>query len=339
MVAVSRSGYKRVSERRARVGRRRGDEAAPPRAGIALAATRDGGAMGPAPVLLRPAERHRSALSWPPTRLHPTTVLAVALLHGAVLTAWLSLPRTTPLGQQPPLATVVTLAFQPSPEPSDAVPAPPPPVQPSAPPIATAPEPAPAVSPAVTPPAPENPPNEAATTPELPSPATQSVPEATVRPAPRLPAKPPHPRELHTTQAPRRVPPAPAAAAGHPSPDAAAPTPASAARPTSAPPTSAPTPAVVSAAWQSLLGAWLEQHKTYPERARERGEQGNVLLRFTIARDGRVSDAAVAHGSGSPMLDASALTMLRNAQVPPFPAAMPQAEVTVSTTIRYQLEP
>ncbi len=70
-----------------------------------------------------------------------------------------------------------------------------------------------------------------------------------------------------------------------------------------------------------------------------RHEEGVVALRFVVARDGRVVDVALARGSGIELLDSAAFAMLRNAHVPPFPAAMPQAEITVTMALHYTLEP
>jgi periplasmic protein TonB len=94
----------------------------------------------------------------------------------------------------------------------------------------------------------------------------------------------------------------------------------------------------VSPSWQGQLSAWLQAHKSYPEPAREQGEEGTASVRFTVARDGRVLAVSLVQGSGSGLLDAAALALLRDARVPPFPDAMPQAQVTVTVAIRYTLE-
>jgi protein TonB len=93
-----------------------------------------------------------------------------------------------------------------------------------------------------------------------------------------------------------------------------------------------------TASWQAALAAWLQAHKSYPEVARERHEEGIVSLRFVVTRDGRVSDVAVMHGSGVDVLDNAAFAMLRNARVPPLPATMPQSELTVTMALHYTLE-
>ena len=62
------------------------------------------------------------------------------------------------------------------------------------------------------------------------------------------------------------------------------------------------------------------------------------MIRFTVGRDGRVLSYALAAGSGSGVLDEAAQAMFRNARLPPFPATMPEAQVTVTVPIRFVLE-
>jgi len=86
-----------------------------------------------------------------------------------------------------------------------------------------------------------------------------------------------------------------------------------------------------------LLSSWLDSHKRYPDSARQRGEEGRAVLRFTIDRSGRVIDFAVARSSGYSDLDASIEDMMRGAILPPFPAGMSQPRIDVSVTIRFSL--
>lgn len=62
------------------------------------------------------------------------------------------------------------------------------------------------------------------------------------------------------------------------------------------------------------------------------------MIRFTVGRAGEVLSVALIQSSGSPTLDAAALSMLRGARLPPFTADMSQAEATVNVPIRYRLE-
>jgi protein TonB len=105
-------------------------------------------------------------------------------------------------------------------------------------------------------------------------------------------------------------------------------------------PTSVPAPVPspeASAGYRALLSAWLESHKRYPDAARQRGEEGRAVLRFSVDRSGRVIDFAVTSSSGYPDLDQSVEEMMRGATLPPFPAGMPQREMQISVTIRFSL--
>jgi protein TonB len=116
------------------------------------------------------------------------------------------------------------------------------------------------------------------------------------------------------------------------------PQPVAIARPDVAPATTAqPTASQVDGAWQSLVASWLVAHKSYPEEARRRGEEGRVVVRFTVDRSGQVIETAIVGSSGSEQLDAAAITLLRSAVLPVFPPSMTQARVTITTSMRYSL--
>ena len=89
--------------------------------------------------------------------------------------------------------------------------------------------------------------------------------------------------------------------------------------------------------WESQVGAWLQAHKHYPENARARGEKGIVSLSFVVARDGHVLNVALARSGGFAALDDAAMAMLRNAQVPPLSASMPQPQLAVTVALCYSL--
>ena len=99
-----------------------------------------------------------------------------------------------------------------------------------------------------------------------------------------------------------------------------------------------PAPMEVSSTWRSALAGWLQSHRTYPDEARRQAEEGTVLIRFSMARDGRVLDVTLVHSSGSSALDEAAQATFRNARMPPFTADMTQAQTTVTVPIRYRLE-
>jgi protein TonB len=132
---------------------------------------------------------------------------------------------------------------------------------------------------------------------------------------------------------PKPAPPKPAVAAtARPAP-APAPSPA----PSSAPPSSLPavpaSGASVVPGWNAQLTAWLASHKRYPAAAHNRGEQGEVTIRFTVEGDGRVSEASITKSSGHADLDAAALAMLQGAGLPP-----PGVAATRTVRIHYRLD-
>ena len=65
------------------------------------------------------------------------------------------------------------------------------------------------------------------------------------------------------------------------------------------------------------VAAFLNRVKTYPEKARAAGQQGVVVVRFTISRAGQVGSINVLRSSGSEVLDEAGLALVRRAA--PFP--------------------
>lgn len=94
----------------------------------------------------------------------------------------------------------------------------------------------------------------------------------------------------------------------------------------------------VSSRWQGELAAWVRARTRYPTEAKQRGEQGAVVISFTVGRDGQVLDALLRQRSGSESLDQAALAIFRAARVPAFPPDMAAAQVTISVPVRYRLE-
>jgi protein TonB len=250
-------------------------------------------------------------------------------LHGfaAALVMLVSIRMLSPSAPEP---VAITMVFEPTeapaappvPEPAAAPPPaqPEPPAEPPQPP-----EPQP-VPPAPAPPQATTVPDEPPPPPPTPTPEIEPLP-LPPPPPPRPPAQPrsppAHARSLAPTppQAPASQNAAPAAAPAAPAP-AAAP----------------PPPSVISGDWQRSLNAWLQAHKTYPEEAKRRGDEGRAIVRFTVDRDGSVLSVELVSSTGSTLLDAAVEQLLRGAHLPAFPPAMTEAAVTVSLQIRYSLE-
>lgn len=261
------------------------------------------------------------------------TVAAAVLLHAALI-GWLLESRLAGPPLLPTDQASVDMVFAPAVSPHPPAVRVPPAAAPDAavPPAPPAPPPV-LPSPAASSPPPPARPDAAADVP-VPSPpaaTTIAVPPPVPAP-PRLARKPP-PRAPRPRPVARR--PSPAAATSSPR-AAASPAPRAATadqRPSSA----APAPPI-STAWRQALFGWLSLHKTYPEEARRRGDQGRAVLRFTVDRSGKVLAVELVRGTGSSALDSAARDLLRGATLPPVPAGMSQDQVTVTVQLRYELE-
>ncbi|MYK91112.1 MAG: energy transducer TonB, partial [Synechococcus sp. SB0669_bin_8] len=109
----------------------------------------------------------------------------------------------------------------------------------------------------------------------------------------------------------------------------------------------APTPALDTvdlARLQNQYGKaahlWLNKHKRYPSRAQYRGDEGTVLVTFTVNRHGEVLEYSLERSSGNALLDKEALAAIRRAQpLPVFPEDLAEVKetITVRVPIQFQL--
>jgi protein TonB len=94
----------------------------------------------------------------------------------------------------------------------------------------------------------------------------------------------------------------------------------------------------IEPSWESRLFRKLQQSKRYPSEARSRGEEGVVLLAFSIDRNGHVTSRHIAKGSGHTALDDEAMTLVMRAQpMPAFPPSMTESEISLTVPIRFSL--
>lgn len=94
----------------------------------------------------------------------------------------------------------------------------------------------------------------------------------------------------------------------------------------------------VEPSWETRLFRKLQQAKRYPSAARSRGEQGVVVLAFSIDRDGHVTSRHIAKGSGYAALDDEAMALVERAQpMPAFPPSMTEAAISLTVPIRFSL--
>ncbi|MEZ5935168.1 MAG: energy transducer TonB [Alphaproteobacteria bacterium] len=88
-----------------------------------------------------------------------------------------------------------------------------------------------------------------------------------------------------------------------------------------------------------VLQAWLEQHKMYPQNAIRRRQEGVVMLRFVMDRDGRVLHHEISNSSGYRLLDLAVESLIERAQpLPAMPPQMKDTELTLVVPINFTLE-
>ena len=76
----------------------------------------------------------------------------------------------------------------------------------------------------------------------------------------------------------------------------------------------------------------------YPRQAGERGIEGELLIEFHIAKDGRVAFIELRHSSGTTILDDAALTAIKLAQpFPPVPDAIAKQTLAINGQFKYQI--
>jgi protein TonB len=166
--------------------------------------------------------------------------------------------------------------------------------------------------------------------PPAPEPATIVPPEKPVEAAPP-PPKPvviPEPRKLtHEDKAEKRLVPPKSVAAPGSKPMRVA---------------SAPNPGAESEgarvgreSWLSQFAAQIRRAATYPKGSTG---SGTAQVSVTVARNGRLVSRRLTGSAGSPALDQAALAAIDRAQpFPPFPASMPEAQI--SRTVPMHLRP
>lgn len=90
--------------------------------------------------------------------------------------------------------------------------------------------------------------------------------------------------------------------------------------------------------YTAILAAWLEHYKKYPQRARQRGLEGDVVLTFVVNRNGKVPSYEIKKSSGYDVLDRAVEDMIRRAQpLPPIPPEWSQDSMELSIPISFKL--
>jgi len=93
----------------------------------------------------------------------------------------------------------------------------------------------------------------------------------------------------------------------------------------------------VSTDWLNLVSAWWLRHGYYPPEAAANAEDGDVTLHMRVNHDGRVEGVELTGKSGSQWLDLGALSVFRDAHLPPLPDDMPESQIPFEATVHYIL--
>jgi TonB family C-terminal domain len=98
-------------------------------------------------------------------------------------------------------------------------------------------------------------------------------------------------------------------------------------------PTSSP-PADQMSRYFALVKGIIESKKRYPEEAKRRGEEGTVVVSFTIDESGNPVNVRLASSSGSSSIDNETLRLIRSLKFPPPPEGKP---INLKVEVEYQL--
>jgi len=97
----------------------------------------------------------------------------------------------------------------------------------------------------------------------------------------------------------------------------------------------------IAAAYRAMVHGRIAALQEYPSLAKRMGEEGTVLVRFTILASGKISHVVIMESSGYQRLDVAAVDIFMqglDAKLPPIPLELNKTEWTLSLPIRYQLQ-
>lgn len=90
--------------------------------------------------------------------------------------------------------------------------------------------------------------------------------------------------------------------------------------------------------YYALIAVTLAKHKRYPKYARTKGQEGTVLLSFTVLSSGLVKNIKIKQSSGYRQLDRAVKKMVKEASpLPPFPAQQSEQEIIITIPIVFKL--
>ncbi|HHL2561858.1 TPA: TonB family protein [Yersinia enterocolitica] len=92
--------------------------------------------------------------------------------------------------------------------------------------------------------------------------------------------------------------------------------------------------------WKSRLQGHLAGFKRYPPRARKQRQQGTVIIRFVVNKEGDVLSTKLVKSSGVIALDQEALAVVKRAQPLPLPPAelLSNGQVSLAMPVDFDLK-
>ena len=91
--------------------------------------------------------------------------------------------------------------------------------------------------------------------------------------------------------------------------------------------------------YDDLLVQYAIAHLSYPEQAASNGEDGSVVIRITVARDGTVTDVRLVKSSIYRALDVNTMDIYRAKKMPPLPDYIQGASHDFTLQVNYELVP
>ncbi|MDL1957739.1 MAG: energy transducer TonB [Candidatus Desulfofervidus auxilii] len=88
-----------------------------------------------------------------------------------------------------------------------------------------------------------------------------------------------------------------------------------------------------------LVKQKIEKNKRYPLLARNKGIEGEVLLKFEILKNGKVKSIKIVKSSHYQILDKAAIESIKKANpFPPFPKELKENSLIINISLRFELK-
>lgn len=93
---------------------------------------------------------------------------------------------------------------------------------------------------------------------------------------------------------------------------------------------------VASSSYAEIIASHIAHYRFYPLPARQRHEEGKVIIRIVVAHNGNLESSAILQTSGSHLLDSAALSTVKRAS--PYPQPPQGRYTTLMVPVTYSLK-